>query len=414
MQGGSVRPLFLPMNTPACIRYLSDARNRATITTLRAVDYTSINAVQKAIAAHPHAPVRDLLTLFRLQDASSHRFLDAHALMLTEKSAQQASSTLLAQYHASRITAGSTVADLCCGAGLDLREIAQHAREVYAVDLNADTLAMAEFNTPLHLRNKVTFLCQDASSFCQPVDAIFADPDRRSGQRRIIDPQFYSPSLDAILALQSITPNMLIKCAPATDYSAINIPLPYTWECVAEDDMVKEMLLCTGSFATAGIQRRAVLLPGNHSLTSFDAQLAVTSLKSYIIEPHGAVIRAGLVQQCGQQMQASLLHKRIALLTADSPVPSPFGTMYQVIDHFNYSLKRLKQWLNEHNIGQLTIKTRGFPETVEQFRKRLKLQGTDQATLFLIRMDSGFLAVITSDPVVPEKKPCTIVPDCSI
>lgn len=401
------------MNIRACITYLSNPQYHTTIAALRAIDHRSINAVQKAIAAYPQAPVRDLLTLFRLQDAAGDRIPDAHKLLLSEKSAQQASSTLLAQYHASRIPPDKAVADLCCGAGIDLREIAQYAREVYAVDLDADTLAMAEYNTPPHLTHKVSYLCQDATTFCQPVGAIFADPDRRSGNRRIIDPLHYSPSLEALLALQQLTPNMMIKCAPATDYQALDIPLPHTWECVAQGDSVKEMLLCTGSFATPGVQRRAVLLPDQQVLNSHPPEIAVTPLQQYLIEPHGAVIRAGLVQQCGQQMQASLLHKRIALLTSDAPHSSPFGTVYQVQDHFPYSLKKLKTWLKQYAIGSLTIKTRGFPEPVEQFRKRLKLTGSNHATLFLIRMDSGFLAVITSGPAALEKKPCPIAPNCS-
>lgn len=381
---------------------------------LRTVDHTSINAVQHAVVTHPDAPVRDLLTLFRLQDAARHRIVNAQQLMLSEKSAQQASSTMLAQYHASRLQPGSTVADLCCGAGIDLQEIAVSAKMVYAIDLNNDTLAMAEFNTPAHLRATVRFLCMDASNFAHPVDAIFADPDRRSGSRRMIHPHNYSPSLDTLLALHTITPHMMIKCAPAIDYTILNIPLPHTWECIAEGDSVKEMLLCTGYFSTPGIERRAVLLPHNHTLNSSAVTIETTPLKRYLVEPHGAVIRAGLVQQCGYQMKASLLHKRIALLTSDNPAPSPFGTAYEVNDHFMYSPKRLKKWIKEHKVGTLTIKTRGFPQPVEQFRRNLKLYGPHEAILFIIRMDSGFLAVITSPLVNDEKKPCPIAHDCSI
>ena len=387
-------PFF--MNISALIAYLSDPANAADCAQLRAEKPTSINQIQQAIAAYPQAPVRDLLTLFRLQDANNHKFSHAHHLMLSDKAAQQASSSCLAAYHASKMQPGWHVADLCCGVGVDLQAFATRASHVFALDASDEVLAMARFNATVANHTNISFLCQRAETFSQPVDALYADPDRRKSGKRLINPETYSPPLSALLSLQAITSNLLIKCAPAVDYPSIQVPLPHTWECVAEGNTVKEMLLCTGQFATPDVPRRAVVLPSGITLNTSHAAIETSTLKTYLHTPHGAVVRAGLVQECGEKIGATMLHPKIALLTSDQPGNSELVESYKVSDEFPYSLKTLKGWIKAHNIGNLVIKTRGFPDTVESFRKKLRLSGNASATLFLIRAEHGFIAVVAN------------------
>lgn len=148
-------PFF--MNISALIAYLSDPANAADCAQLRAEKPTSINQIQQAIAAYPQAPVRDLLTLFRLQDANNHKFSHAHHLMLSDKAAQQASSSCLAAYHASKMQPGWHVADLCCGVGVDLQAFATRASHVFALDASDEVLAMARFNAAVANHTNISF-----------------------------------------------------------------------------------------------------------------------------------------------------------------------------------------------------------------------------------------------------------------
>ena len=190
----------------------------------------------------------------------------------------------------------------------------------------------------------------------------------------------------------------MIKLAPALDYKAIALNLPHTWEFVSEQGTLKEILLCTGELATAGILKKAVLLPTEDVLCSTQAELDVTELKSYIFEPDPAVIRANLVAELGEKLNYNLLDKHIALLTGTDLVKTSFGKLYRVDFEMNYNLKKLKRYLREEEVGELIIKTRGFPETVEQFRKKFKLKGKSRKLMFIVRIGSGH-RVIFANPL---------------
>ncbi|MFO7895507.1 MAG: hypothetical protein R6U84_01055 [Candidatus Cloacimonadales bacterium] len=43
----------------------------------------------------------------------------------------------------------------------------------------------------------------------------------------------------------------------------------------------------------------------------------------------------------------------------------------------------------QQQIGNLVIKTRGFSQSVEEFRRGLKLKGSNSALLFILRIGAG-------------------------
>ncbi|WP_418607767.1 THUMP-like domain-containing protein [Georgenia sp. SUBG003] len=81
-----------------------------------------------------------------------------------------------------------------------------------------------------------------------------------------------------------------------------------------------------------------------------------------------------------------MVSEDIAYLTADTLAATPFATAYRVLDHFVFSLKRLRAYLRERDVGTLEIKKRGTAVEPEQLRRQLGLKGSAAATLVLTRL----------------------------
>ncbi len=179
-------------------------------------------------------------------------------------------------------------------------------------------------------------------------------------------------------------PDGAAKVSPAIDYA--ELPAGAEVEFVSYEGEVREGVCWFGGLRTAA-SRRATLLPGNHTLT--DEGESVTTCgppRGYLLEPDGAVIRAHLVGQLAARLGATLIDPTIAYLTADAPAATPFATNYQIEAALPFQLKRLRQYLRERNVGQLTIKKRGSPLDPDVLRQALRLQGPAQRVIFLTQV----------------------------
>jgi hypothetical protein len=233
------------------------------------------------------------------------------------------------------------------------------------------------------------------------VDGVFADPARRTrGGKRVFDPAAYAPPLDDVLALRAQIPELGMKVAPGIPYSFLPADAHAQW--VSVDGDVVEAGLWFGALAPEGPGRSALVLDGDdaHVLTERDEVLGtpagapdaparsavVREVGQYLYEPDGAVIRAGLVARTAEDLGAGVVSEDIAYLTADALTRTPFATAYRVHDHFVFSLKRLRAYLRERDVGAVEIKKRGTAVVPEQLRKQLSLKGSGHATIVLTRL----------------------------
>ena len=106
----------------------------------------------------------------------------------------------------------------------------------------------------------------------------------------------------------------------------------------------------------------------------------------YLYEPDGAVIRAGLVTDLAQLLRAHLVHPSIAYLSSDTLVRTPLARAYEVREVLPHTVKVLRRWVKEQDVGTLEIKKRGTDVTPEQLRRQLAPKGTRRATLVMTRL----------------------------
>lgn len=337
------------------------------------------------------------MTQSRLRARAQEKFGDFAATMLfTAAGLEQATRLTVAVYHAKRYAhAGCRlVADLGCGIGGDAMALAGLGIGVRAIDHDEMTAAIATVN--LRQLPEAEVRHGDALSMdLTGVDGIYADPARRrSDGSRIFDPREYSPPLDAVLQLRAQVPAVGIKVAPGIRHDVLPGEAHAQW--VSVDGEVVEAGLWFNTLAPEGPGRSALVLRGGaahvlceESSSPADASVRpgqVRQLGEYLFEPDGAVIRAGLVARAAELTDTGLVNEGIAYLTGDQPHHPPYLRGYRVIDVFDFGLKRLRSYLRERNVGEVTIKKRGTAVDPALLRRQLGLRGEEAATVVLTRV----------------------------
>ena len=127
------------------------------------------------------------------------------------------------------------------------------------------------------------------------------------------------------------------------------------------------------------------------------APVTVAAPKVWLIEPDPAILRAGLVQQLAQDLNAAMLDKAIAYLTAENPVPTPWARSWPILDWMPFQLKRLRRYLTDRDVGTVTVKKRGFALTPQELIARLRLKGGSKSRLLVMTRHFGKPIVIICD-----------------
>ncbi|GAA1685505.1 class I SAM-dependent methyltransferase [Glycomyces endophyticus] len=336
------------------------------------------------------------LTLADLRRHARTKFGDrADRLYFTRAGLEQATRWPVAVRRAARFAAAADrVADLCCGLGTEALAFAEAGLEVAAVDMSEETAAYARANAAA-AGLRVDVRVGDAMAF--PVSgAAFADPARRSGAGRNFNPADYSPPLDDLLRHLSGARFAAVKLGPGIGHDWIPDGAEAEWVSVDRD--VVEACLWLGE--AAQVKRRASLCKAGewHELTgSGEERAEVGEVADYLYEPDGAVIRAGLVAELAERLNAHTASEQIAFLYGDGLIETPFARAWKVEAVWPLHPKKLKALLADRGIGRLTIKQRGTGIDPAALRKQLKLKGDAEATLVATRIGEAHAAILCAE-----------------
>lgn len=243
---------------------------------------------------------------------------------------------------------------------------------------------------------------------------VIADPARRAQGRRISQPQDLIPPLPGLIDIwRGLTPDsspeLVVKCAPGIDYSSWDGEV----EIISVAGAVKEACLWTPEIAasTSGIRalltgdghtdddspdhqrritRRATLIHADGSVDMFtdtDPEVPQTADSSapsldideatesgkkslvdrYIVDPDGAIVRAGLVRQAAYRWGMRQIDPHIAFLTGDTP---PAGVLAcEVLDAV--PLSKLTSTMAKRAPEQIEILVRGVAANPDHVRAKI-------------------------------------------
>jgi THUMP domain-like len=348
-------------------------------------------------AGHSPGLVAAVLSQSRLRARAATKFGGfANQLLFTEEGLEQATRLRVAAAHAGRFRDAGLghVADLGCGIGADAIAMAALDIEVTAVERDEVTAAIAAYN--LAAWSNVEVINADATQFdLAGHDGVYIDPARREGTRRLKNPADWSPSLEFAFGLAAKLPTG-VKLGPGLDRDLIPENVEAQW--VSIDGDVVELGVWFGPLARAGVGRAALVIRegGTAELVaefdSADAELG--ELGAFIYEPDGAVIRSRLIGDLARTLNARMLDHRIAYLTGDVAIDSPFASCFRVVETFAYDERQLTREIASRQIGTLEIKKRGVDIDPSTLRKRLHLSGEASATLIVTRVGERRLAIL--------------------
>ena len=346
-----------------------------------------------------HAPalVAAVLNQSKLRSRAVPKFGPfAERMLFTEAGLEQATRLKVAALHAGRFRdAGVTsVADLGCGIGADALALAAIDLRVTGVERGEVTAAIAAYN--LAPFENATIENADATAIdLAGFDGVYLDPARRSDARRLKDPADWSPSLDFAFEIGSRLPTG-VKLGPGIDRDLIPAGVEAQWISVDRD--VVELGVWFGAAARPGVGRSALVI-GEHGTAELtaaadSADVGLGALGEYLYEPDGAVIRARLIGDLARSLDARMISDQIAYLSTDAAVRTPFAVGFRVTETLPLDERAIKKRLQALGIGTLEIKKRGVDIDPAQFRAKLSLKGTNNATLFLTRVAGKRVALL--------------------
>ena len=304
---------------------------------------------------------------------------DADRWLVTNDAVQQATPTLVARRRATRLV-GRRVHDVTCSIGGELAVLVESAELVVGSDLDPIRLRMAAHNVP-----GATVFRADAVTPTTRDTVVVADPGRRAGGRRRHDPAALQPPLPDLFDAYRGR-DLIVKCAPGLDFDAVDWPGEI--EVVSLDGGVREACLWSEGLSERGIRRRAAVLRSDGAVVEFtDAEsddIPVEPPGEFLVDPDGAVVRAGLVRHYGTRYGLWQLDPRIAYLTGNTVPAGVRG--FRILEQSKFSEKVLRQLLERMDCGSVEILVRGVDVDPAILRPKLKLRGSVALSVVITRI----------------------------
>ena len=333
------------------------------------------------------------------------RLPHADRLLADDASVQQATATPVAALRAADIASRwhrACVHDVTCSIGSEVMALAADPGigAVIGSDIDPVRLAMAHHNVALSGRgSSPTLLRADALTPTSTADVLIADPGRRNARGRVFGIDELDPPLLELLSVYAGRP-MVVKCAPGIDYRNLRTRFGFDGQVqiVSLDGGVREACLWT-EVPGQPANRASVLRtapdgrPRLYEVTSDDPDdLDSPGIGEWIVDPDGAVVRAGLVRQYAHRHGLRQIDPQIAYLTGATVPAGERG--FKVLDEVPVHEKALRSVLAARDCGRLEILVRGLDVDPDRLRKRLKLKGDEAYTLVMTRVGKKGVAYL--------------------
>jgi hypothetical protein len=306
-----------------------------------------------------------------------------HDWLFTDEALQQASAAPVALHRSERLR-GNMIHDVTCSIGTELAALRGSAARVVGSDVDAVRLAMARHN----LGDAVDLCRADALRPVTRDTVVLADPARRGGGRRRFNPRDYQPALDELIEAHRGR-DLVVKCAPGIDFAGVTrLGFDGEIEVTSYRGSVREACLWSAGLAEAGVRRRASILDRGEQVTDVQRDdCPVRPAGRWIVDPDGAVVRAGLVRHYAARHGLWQLDPNIAYLSGDELPPGVRG--FEVLEQLAFDERRLRQALGTLDCGVLEILVRGVKVDPDALRRRLAPRGDRSLAVVITRIGSG-------------------------
>jgi hypothetical protein len=322
---------------------------------------------------------------------------DVSGWLFTDDALQQATAAPVALHRAPRL-AGRVVHDATCSIGTELAALRGSAARTFGSDIDPVRLAMARHNL-----GAAVDLCRADALHPVTRDAVvLVDPARRSGSRRRFSLDDYQPALGPLLDCYAGR-ELAVKCSPGIDFDQVRrFGFDGEIEVTSYRGSVREACLWSAGLAVPGVRRRASILDSGEQLTDVEPDdCAVRPAGRWIVDPDGAVVRAGLVRHYAARHGLWQLDPDIAYLSGERLPPGVRG--FEVLEQLAFDERRLRQVLAARDCGALEILIRGVRVDPDALRRRLRPRGSRPLAVIITRIGTGPAGRVTSYVCCPSR-----------
>jgi precorrin-6B methylase 2 len=333
-------------------------------------------------------------------------------------SIEQCSSEDAARFKSGEVH-GTLAIDLTGGAGVDCYYLSKSFEEIVYVESDAHLCALAAHNFRSLGAKNIRVVHMRAEDFVRShgcaADLIYVDPSRRpeagahtagathtAPQRKVFRIEDSVPDVLQLLPrLRQCAQTTMIKLSPLIDLSLVTSRIAGIRQLyvVAVGHECKEVLVYVGE-GTAPIRIEAVhLRQGQTSRVSFrpeeerSIQASCSFPQRFLYEPNPALLKAGAFNYLAQAYGVEKLHRNTHLYTSADKVLFP-GNTYRIYAVSPYSRKAFQ---TASTGDTYTIKTRNFPDTPVQIRRKLKIREGDGGYLFAVTLADNKPALLLCD-----------------
>ncbi len=342
---------------------------------------------------------------------------------------EQCSSEQTARYKQKLAGRGEKFVDLTGGLGVDFYWMSQGFEHRFYVERNPELCAIATENFRL-LDHPCEVCCMDSADFLEQMEAteaingqsglkvlpfsttVYLDPARRNEHGgRTFGIEDCTPNVRELLPqLLKKAHRIIVKLSPMLDWRKAVSDLEHVSEVhiVSVDNECKELLLvidkqhegdlllvCANNeqiFSMVYEEQTYGLRPVNTLFTTHKYPIYQTGpvqgdSEAYLFEPNASIMKAGCFAALEQQYPVSQLSANSHLFVSEHDVQDFPGRRFQISSISSMNKQELRQTLSA--VRKANIAVRNFPMTVQELRRKLKLQDGGETYLFATTLADG-------------------------
>jgi hypothetical protein len=217
---------------------------------------------------------------------------------------------------------------------------------------------------------------------------VLVDPARRSEGRRRLRLGDHRPGLAQLFDAYRGR-RLVVKCAPGIDFDQVRrLGFDGEIEVTSYRGSVREACLWSGGLSRPGVGRRASVLDRGEEITDAEPDdCPVRPAGRWIVDPDGAVVRAGLVRHYAARHGLWQLDPDIAYLSGNRLPPGVRG--FEVLQQLPFDERRLRRALSALDCGPLEILVRGvggIAADPDALRRRLRPRGSRPLSAIITRL----------------------------
>ena len=335
-----------------------------------------------------HIKIQDIATQIkgiRIAEKKFPLFFNNPRILYPPKlNLEQTSSQITAEYK-SGLVEGSSGADLTGGLGIDTFFLAKKFDSFQYYEMNKELSEIADHNfrelgasnIRVNYGDSLELLKQTSQKF----DWIYADPARRDEHgSKVYHLSDCTPDIPEELDfLLEKSDHILLKTSPILDITAGLRELHSVKEIhvIAVNNEVKELLWLIEKNWKSALKLTTINFQGKKvQKFSFDTEIktlntVLSKPLNYLYEPNAAIMKSGLFTEISTTFGIPKLHDHSHIYTSETLIKEFPGRQFQITEVKSFKDKRLKKRLKNKKAN---ITTRNFPDSVENIRKKYRIQ----------------------------------------